>query len=425
MRRRRFLAATALLLAGCATSRRASQAPSGASTAAAGGLPATEPAVRVGLEVAAAAASFEPLAGRYLLQEAGADTPIAVTAPGETWGARLDPAGALRIVDPRGWLSRPHARAVRVEPLDPDTTLRVGDRTLAGGLELLAAGTGVTVVNELPLERYLTGVVAREMGGGGGEAALRAQAVAARTYALKRLGSRAELGFDLFADVQDQAYAGEGGRTASADAAVRSTRGFALLAGPSLIDAYYHSTCGGATAAVEEAFPRPAVPYLVSVSDADGDGGYHCDGSKYFRWHVAFEAGALERLLERNLSRFLPVPVEGTGSLVDLSVVESSPEGRVLALRFETTTGRFQVARNDVRWVFADDTSPGLRSTLFLLRKERSRGRLTRVELTGGGWGHGVGMCQIGAIHRAAGGAEHGAILERYYPGTRMERLYA
>ncbi|MFN2432325.1 MAG: SpoIID/LytB domain-containing protein, partial [Gemmatimonadota bacterium] len=218
---------------------------------------------------------------------------------------------------------------------------------------------------------------------------------------------------------------GEAWGVAAADAAVDDTRGSALLAGGNLVEAYYHSTCGGTTAAVEEAFPQPPLPYLVSVADADGDGGFHCDGSRYFRWRAEYAQPDLERLLGRNLGRYVALPSRGAGSIRDLEVVDTSEAGRVLALRIETTTGSYQVARDDVRWLFADEASPGLRSTLFLLRKDRQRGFVESLTLTGGGWGHGVGMCQMGALGRAAAGAGHVEILSHYYRGARVERLYA
>jgi stage II sporulation protein D len=427
--RREFLAASGLLLMGCAGAQRTGAAAGAGATAdrRAPALVGAEPLVRIGLALGEPEARFAAASGAWRIFEKAADETIAVAAAGETWGVRARAPGDLRVVDPRGWLSQAHRRPIRVEPLAAGgASLRVGDRVLAGALEVLEGAEGLTVVNELPLETYLRGVLAREMGGAGhAPEALAAQAVAARTYALRRLGSRAALGFDLHGDVQDQAYAGTGGVPAAASEAVERTRGAALLAGEALVEAYYHSTCGGVTAAVEEAFPEPALPYLVSVEDGDGRGGYHCARSRWFRWRASYERAQVEGLIARNLGRFATLPSTGPGSLVDLEVVEASPGGRALALRIETSTGRFQVARNDIRWLFADGESPGLRSTLFLLRRERSRGFVERVTLTGGGWGHGVGMCQMGAIGRAAAGAGHEEILAHYYRGTRLTRLYS
>jgi stage II sporulation protein D (peptidoglycan lytic transglycosylase) len=420
MQRRAFLAAGVGFVAACAG------APSRGVRPATRPPVTSEPLVRVGLAVGVTRASFQPAGGRYLIHERQNDDPIAVVADGETWGMAAGERGdELRVVDQRGWLSRPHARPVRVEPLDGDSLLRVGDARYAGALELLPVPGGLTVVNELPLERYLRGVLAREMSGSDATMeAVKAQAIAARTYALKRMGSRAALGFDLFGDVQDQAYGGEEGVSAAVERALSETRGQVMLSEGLLIDAYFHSTCGGTTAAVEEAFPESPVPYLVSVDDDGAKGSFYCEASRYFRWQARYDRDRLESLLGTNLGRFTALPPAGLGDLYDMDIAESSPGGRVLALRIETSTGSFQVVRNDIRWLFAESNSLGLRSTLFLLRKERRGGVVDEVALTGGGWGHGVGMCQVGALGRAAAGASHPDILAHYYRGVHLERLY-
>jgi stage II sporulation protein D len=420
MQRRAFLAAGVGFVAACAG------APSRGARPAARPPVTSEPLVRVGLAVGRPRASFQPAGGRYLIHERQNDDPIAVAADGETWGMAAGEGGEeLRVVDPRGWLSQPHSRPLRVEPMDGETLLQIGEARYAGAIELLPATGGLTVVNELPLERYLRGVVAREMSGSDAVIeAVKAQAIAARTYALKRLGSRAPLGFDLFGDVQDQVYGGEGGVSPGVERALSETRGQVMLSEGLLIDAYFHSTCGGTTAGVEEAFPEPPVPYLVSVDDNGAEGGYYCEGSRYFRWQSRYDRDRLESLLAANVGRFTALPPAGFGDLHDVDIAESSPGGRVLALRIETSTGSFQVVRNDIRWLFAENDSLGLRSTLFLLRKERRGGVVDEVAFTGGGWGHGVGMCQMGAIGRAAAGTAHAEILTHYYRGVRLERLY-
>ena len=417
--RREFLATGGLLLAGCAGSR-------GAAQTATGGTVRAEPLMRIGLALAQPGTRFEAVGGRYLIHEKAADDPIAVAAAGETWGVAPEADGGARVVDPRGYLSRAHSRPIRVEALEPGSSLRIGEHRYAGVFEVISRSGGLTLVNELPLEEYLRAVLPREMPKrDGGMEALKVQAVASRSYALKRMGSRSDLGFDLFGDVQDQVYGGVDDVTAESDRALAETRGRALLSGDLLVDALYHSTCGGATAAVEEAFPLPAAPYLVSIDDADGKGRFYCAGSRYFRWQASYDREQLGKLFARNLGRFASLPAAGLGELTDLSVAGTSPGGRVLALRIETSTGSYQVARNDVRWIFADESSPGLRSTLFLLRKQRGRGGVDSITLTGGGWGHGVGMCQMGALGRAVGGAGHEEILAQYYRGARVERLYA
>jgi stage II sporulation protein D len=286
----------------------------------------------------------------------------------------------------------------------------------------------LAVVNVVGIETYLEGVVPKEMGRPGPDVleALKAQAVAARTYALKRLGSRPALGFDVYGTIQDQAYLGVPDPADSlAVGAVRATRGEAMLFQGYLIDAFYHSTCGGQTARVEEVFDTPPAPYLTMVSDARPDGEtYWCQASRYFRWTEMFDRAQLEARVDRNLPRLVPLPPEGAGELLDLDLVGTTPEGRALVLRVATTTGSYVVAENAIRQLLADDQGRLLRSTLFLFRPRRDRGRIVELTLTGGGWGHGVGMCQVGAMGRARAGHRYRQILSAYYPGSDVTALY-
>ena len=168
---------------------------------------------------------------------------------------------------PDGWLSQPHVGPLEAASLGHSPIEATGI-AYPGTIEISLRPDGsLTGVNVVPLETYLEGVVPKELGRPGHEAweAQLAQAVAARTYAIKRLGSRADLGFDVYGSVLDQAYQGVPDPADSlAVRAVRSTRGEVMLYNGYLIDAFYHSTCGGQTARVEETFDlaRRPVPDL-------------------------------------------------------------------------------------------------------------------------------------------------------------------
>lgn len=341
---------------------------------------------------------------------------------------RLPFENALRVERPDGYVSQPHAGPLRAAPLGPGSIVVSGAR-YPGGVEVRLQPDGsVAAINVVPLETYLEGVVPKEMGRPGADAseALKALAVAARTYALKRLGSRPALGFDVYGSVQDQAYLGiPDPADSTAVRAVRETRGEALLFNGYLIDAFYHSTCGGQTARVEEVFGSPPAPYLTSVSDARPDGsGYWCQSSRYFRWTEAFDRAELEALVARNLPQIVPPPDEGVGELRDLDLLRTTPEGRARTLRVTTSTGAYTVGDNAIRTLFTNPEGGLLRSTLFLFRPRRDRGRIEELVLTGGGWGHGVGLCQVGAMGRARAGHPYREILAAYYPGTVVAPLY-
>lgn len=388
---------------------------------------AAEPTIRVGVAWGDSAVELGGT-GRWWIHEAGTARPIAVIDGGARWEVvRLPFERALRVVRPDGWLSQPHAGPLEVAPLGAGPVVVAGT-AYPGAVEVSLRPDGtVTAVDVTGLETYLEGVVAQELGRPGRDAfeALKAQAVAARTYALKRLGSRAEEGFDVYGDVQDQAYAGLARPADSlAVRAVRETRGEAVLYNGYLIDALYHSTCGGHTARVEEAFDRPPEPYLVSVSDERPDGGYWCQSSRYFRWTVSWSADELEAMVARNLPALAPLPPAGVGRLLDVDLESTTPEGRALVMRVVTTTGRYRVTGNAIRQLLADGQGRLLRSTAFLFRPERDGARITALTLFGGGWGHGVGMCQVGAMGRARAGQDYREILAAYYTGTRVAALY-
>jgi stage II sporulation protein D len=368
-------------------------------------------------------------ADRWWIHEAGSSRPIAVVDGGEPWRVvRLPFESALRVARPDGFLSQPHVGPLRAAALGPSDLIVEGN-AYPGAFEFRLQPDGaLAAVNVVGIETYLEGVVPKEMGRPGGDAleALKAQAVAARTYALKRLGTRPQLGFDVYGTIQDQAYLGV---PAPADSlavrAVRATRGEAMLFQDYLIDAFYHSTCGGQTARVEEVFDSPPAPYLTVVDDQRPDGeGYWCQGSRYFRWTEAFDRPELERRVGRNLPNVVPLPPEGVGDLRDIDLVAGTPEGRALVLRVVTSTGSYVVGENAIRQLFADAEGRLLRSTLFLFRPRREGGRIAGLDLAGGGWGHGVGMCQVGAMGRARAGHRYREILAAYYPGTAVTALY-
>ena len=387
-----------------------------------------EPTIRVAISWGDAAA--EVTAGsRWWIHESGSSRPIAVVEPGQTWRVvRLPFETALRVARADGYLSQPHDATLRAAPLGP-SPITLDGAAYPGAFEFRLLPDGaLAAINVVPLETYLEGVVPKEMGRPAREAseALKAQAVAARTYALKRLGSRPEMGFDVYGTIQDQAYLGVPDVADSlAIRAVRETRGEALLFNGYLIDAFYHSTCGGQTARVEEVFDGPPAPYLTVVSDARPDGdGYWCQASRYFRWTETFDRAELQSRVARNLPRIVPVPREGAGALHDLDLLRTTAEGRAMSMRVETSTGSYQVGENRIRELFADSAGRLLRSTLFLFRPQRNRAGIEELVLTGGGWGHGVGMCQVGAMGRARGGQRYRTILGAYYPGAVVTPLY-
>lgn len=307
----------------------------------------------------------------------------------------------------------------------------VVDRTSYGGvLRVRATPSGIQLINVLPLETYLEGVVPHEIGKPGPEAfaAIEAQAITARTYALARIETRAGEPYDVEAGVQDQVYRGRAGTDALATSAVRDTRGEVLRYRGKLATTYYSATCGGHTSDIRRVWPhRDPAPYLYGAYDRPAGGaGSYCSWVHNYRWRVSFTGRELGAVLRRTLPAELGVSPEQVGTFIDMEVTERSPSGRVRALAIRTTGGSYTVEGDRIRWVLKTDVDAGriLPSTMFALRSHASGGRVASVSIIGGGNGHGVGMCQNGAIGMARKGNSHRMILAHYYPGTELAVAY-
>jgi stage II sporulation protein D len=288
-----------------------------------------------------------------------------------------------------------------------------------------AGGRGLTLVNRLDMESYLLGVVPREIGRVGPELleAAKAQAVAARTYAVRYLGRRAAQGFDVYATVDDQVYGGIPAEHATVSRAVVETAGEILTYAGQPILAYYHSTCAGRTAAIEEVWNDRPVPYLVSVTDEDPRTGQAYDrSSSRFTWTERWTHDQLVGILNRTLADSLRG--RRISRIEEMRVMDRTPSGRVRALRLTTDASSFTLGRDRVRWILAPTRGGILNSSKFDVRLVRDGGRVSEIVAEGGGWGHGIGMCQVGAMGRARAGQDYRTILEAYYPGTEIQDQY-
>src|SRR2546423_1057160 len=257
------------------------------------------------------------------------------------------------------------------------------------------------------------------------EQALLAQEVVSRSFALKNRGRWEAFGFDAWADVRDQLYNGVSGETPEVWSAIRRTGGQVLEYDGAIIEAYFHSTCGGTTAAVEEAFKTAQDrPYLRPVSDASGGGRAYCDLSPRFRWREEWDGTKLRAILSRTLPAVMHVGGDGLQRIADLVVSHTGPSGRVSELRIVFEHGDVRVPGPDVRAVLRPQSHRPLQSTAFQLSVTRQDGQVARLVATGAGAGHGLGLCQWGAVGRARAGQEYRKILTTYFPGTTIERLY-
>jgi stage II sporulation protein D len=303
--------------------------------------------------------------------------------------------GALQI---RGIAA---AGAVRFLP-DAGKGVRVGTRLYDGAIEASVEGGALVLRNLVPFSLYLEGVVAGEMPASFPAEALRVQAILARSYALSRLAG----GLTDDPGVS-QAYPGRppAASVAALRAAVASTRGMRLVdaVGAALPDYWYHSTCGGRTAPASTVFGIPSHPAYVGVA-CDG-----CTASKFFRWDLTVSESDL-----RSAVRF--------GSpVVALELGPRDTDGRTVTVLPRTAAGTVRPLKaTELR--FALGTSK-LRSTLLDSVEARPAGSRAPSEFIfrGKGWGHGVGLCQMGAGEKARRGERAEVILRHYYPGAFLD----
>ena len=292
----------------------------------------------------------------------------------------------------------------------------------------------VDVVHEVAMEEYLPGVIAKELFNNWGVATHRAQAIAARSWALCEMAMwRTRRHFDAVAGELGQAWIGATAHKRSLDA-VSATRGEVLLFDARVVPAYYSSCCGGARAAARDAISTSVVNDIAPLSVSGADGSDCCSWSPTYRWQLTFDAATVARTLpawaraEGYASLF---KVEG---LRRLDVAERNKAGRPVAFAITDDKGTpFRVSAERLRWALnADPRNPqNLRpakervKSAFFEPFLKMSGKVGELVIAGRGHGHGVGMCQYGAEAMAKKGANATSILARYYPGARIEKSYA
>ncbi|HEY5440582.1 MAG TPA: SpoIID/LytB domain-containing protein [Gemmatimonadaceae bacterium] len=347
---------------------------------------------------------------------------VALTKPGERWLLEREGTSVRAMRED----SRPvsaRERTVLARPADADGQISFNGRRYRGELAITVTGEGLIVVNRLNMDDYLKGVVPLEIGtfAAVDAPAVEAQAVSARSYAVTHLGSGGRL-YDMRATVADQVYGGAGAETGVGNLAVDATSGLVLLYAGQVVNAPYFSTCGGSTAEPEDVWRTSAEPYLKRVSDQiPGTTHFYCEGAPKYRWTRTF--GREE--LRQNIARYVRT-LPGGGSVTSVravTVADVTPAGRVGTLTVETDRKTIALHGNEMRSALRLPSGEILYSTYFSVDAVAGRDGIERLTLNGGGNGHGVGMCQAGAIGRARAGQDFRTILRTYYPGTTVATI--
>ncbi|MGI8923525.1 MAG: SpoIID/LytB domain-containing protein [Fimbriimonadales bacterium] len=279
-------------------------------------------------------------------------------------------------------------------------------RRYRGWLHFTARRGKLTAVDELPLEMYLMGVIPCEMPPSWHPEALKAQAIAARTYTIGKIGAFVGQGFDVDDTTRCHTYKGVDAEDLRSDEAVRVTSNQIIIYAGRPIEALYATVSGGVTADASESFNGSGLPYLRSIRDLDAKGRPYAAESKHFYWTKEYTTQQLSAALSKR---------GRIGGLQQLVVQVKGPSGRVLSVRAVGDTGELNFTGQDLRRLLGPDA---IRSALFHIRR-------TEVgwKFVGKGWGHGVGMCQAGANGRANAGQTYDQILKAYYSGVEIIRV--
>jgi stage II sporulation protein D len=290
------------------------------------------------------------------------------------------------------------ASAFRIRSERP---IRLNGREYAGELELVRSAQGLSVINELPLEDYLVGVLRAETGDRWPAEALRAQAIVARTYAAYQRLLNAGKPYHILASTAHQQFAGRVPPSSAAWTAVRETSGLVLRWEGELFPAFYHTESGGWTEDPRTVFAARNMPALRPVRCEFSVGGPH------YYWNLDVRLADLTETLRRN-----DVQV---GAVTAIEVSERTPSLRAAWVTVHGTRASSRVRGNDFRRMLGYDT---FKSTLFAVALDGEWARFS-----GRGYGHGVGLCQWGAKGMAEQGFQAKQILEQYYPGATLGPL--
>ncbi|HET7876641.1 MAG TPA: SpoIID/LytB domain-containing protein [Methylomirabilota bacterium] len=274
--------------------------------------------------------------------------------------------------------------------------IRLGGREYGAAIELISTGGGMAIVNDLPLEDYLVGVLRAEADERWPMEVLRAQAIVARTYAAYHRRLNTMKPYHILASVAHQQFAGRVPAISPMLGAVQETAGQVLRLDGELFPAFYHTECGGHTEDPRLVFATgnlPALKPVVCPFSAE---------SPHFHWTRDLDVTELSELLRRQ-----GVDV---GRLIGLEVTERTPSLRVVAVTLRGTRGLARLRGTEFRRMVGYDV---IKSTLFSVAVDDQKARFA-----GRGYGHGVGLCQWGAKGMAEQGYTAWQILAFYYPGA-------
>ena len=282
-----------------------------------------------------------------------------------------------------------------------DLIVAIDGKNYFGGVRIDKKNNSLTVINLAPVEEYLRGVVPNEMSPSFHTEALKAQAVAARSFTLKNRQRHQSEGFDLCTTTHCQYFAGADSTHKITDEVIKATRGEVLLMGGLIVDTNFHTDSGGMTESVAEVWGTH-LPHLQAVAELE---------KKTQHWTKEFSTADFSRILGGDFGKLQKV------NLSSLEIGKSAPDrstsGRVKIVQFICSKKTLQLTGNELRSKFS------LPSTLFDIKISHDK-----IIFEGYGYGHGVGLSQNGANAYAKHGWTYERILLHYYKDTTLKKLY-
>ena len=352
------------------------------------------PDLRIGLAAGQGSVTISPAAGKGMAcTEAGKTVSLAA---GQSYDVRWQ-EGAFLV-----GREKLRGEVLIIRPSDKsDGGLALDGRRYRGTLELRHRGAGLTAVNIVPVDDYLLSVVPEEMPTDWPAEALKAQSIAARSFALKSRGRHASEGYDLCTTTHCQLYKGIASEKTASTAAARATRGEVLTYGGQPIEALFHTDSGGMTESSEDVWGSH-VPYLRAVRDTP---------LGTMPWAKTVSKADLEAKLAakgHNIGRLRAIELSPLA--IGRAAKDRTASGRVRAMTAVGTKGRATLSGNAWRSLL------GLKSTLFSAKLTKDT-----VTFTGFGAGHGLGISQWGAERLAETGKSYADILHHYYTGVTLQ----
>ncbi|MCM8784106.1 MAG: SpoIID/LytB domain-containing protein [Candidatus Omnitrophica bacterium] len=291
---------------------------------------------------------------------------------------------------------------IKIKPLRKKGEVVINGRKYRGEIDILKTeGLKLLVINHVELEEYLYGVLCHEVSLYWPMEALKAHAIASRTYALYQQRINKNKDYDLTSDFYSQVYGGRNAERYRTTRAVNLTKGKVLIYKGELFPAYFHATCGGATEDASELWNIDIPPLKGVKCD-------FCYQSPHYLWERFISMKELKEKLSAN-GYYI------SGKILGIVPKEKNASGRIRKLNVIAENGKFEIAAKEFRQIFDPQV---IRSTNFEVELE-SDGAVFR----GYGWGHGVGLCQWGAYFMAIKGYKSEEILRFYYPGTEIKSV--